>query len=180
MKEDEEESEQFFSFTTSSSLQPSTITSSNEFSNKIIDVNMPSVSQIVNIAPRVEVESSDSPLFGPTYPPSTSSTSNDIDLANDVTYKKMIAQQFGEETADDISIVDIDISKHLTRPNEWLKTITEERPQEYQGVAPTSTARRKHQITFLAFQAKQREIELKNEWAANKLTRSQTKAKYGF
>lgn len=30
------------------------------------------------------------------------------------------------------------------------------------------------------WQAKERELELKNNWADNKLTRRQTQAKYGF
>lgn len=45
---------------------------------------------------------------------------------------------------------------------------------------PSSQQRRKHQIGFLAFQAKERELELKNQWATNRLTKKQTQAKYGF
>lgn len=40
--------------------------------------------------------------------------------------------------------------------------------------------KKKHQITWLAAQAKAREVELKNQWAANRNTRKQTQAKYGF
>ncbi|MGH0175133.1 UNVERIFIED_CONTAM: hypothetical protein FKN15_069323 [Acipenser sinensis] len=48
------------------------------------------------------------------------------------------------------------------------------------GDQPTGQQRRKHQITYLIHQAKERELELKNSWAENKLTRRQTQAKYGF
>ncbi len=35
-------------------------------------------------------------------------------------------------------------------------------------------------LDFSLAQAKERELELKNNWADNKLTRRQTQAKYGF
>lgn len=55
-------------------------------------------------------------------------------------------------------------------------------PSRFQkkGDQPTGQQRRKHQITYLIHQAKERELELKNNWAENKLTRRQTQAKYGF
>ncbi|CAB1320853.1 unnamed protein product [Coregonus sp. 'balchen'] len=52
--------------------------------------------------------------------------------------------------------------------------------EEKKGDQPTGQQRRKHQITYLIHQAKERELELKNNWADNKLTRRQTQAKYGF
>jgi len=33
---------------------------------------------------------------------------------------------------------------------------------------------------LLVFQAKERELELKNQWSHNKQSRKQTQAKYGF
>lgn len=45
---------------------------------------------------------------------------------------------------------------------------------------PTSEHRRRHQITYLAYQAKQNEQQLKNQWAMTRMTRKQTQAKYGF
>ena len=32
----------------------------------------------------------------------------------------------------------------------------------------------------MSFQAKERELELKNQWATNRQTRKQTQSKYGF
>jgi len=44
----------------------------------------------------------------------------------------------------------------------------------------SSTSVRKHQITYLAAQAKELEHELKQQWGANRLTKKQTQSKYGF
>ena len=54
------------------------------------------------------------------------------------------------------------------------------RPQPKKGEGPSTVSKRKHQITYLAFQAKEREQLLKNQWAANAQTKRQTQAKYGF
>jgi len=40
--------------------------------------------------------------------------------------------------------------------------------------------KRKHQITYLAHEAKAREQELQNQWAQNRMSRRQTQSKYGF
>lgn len=106
-----------------------------------------------------------------------------LDPNSDTTYKKYIASKFGEESAEQISIVDVDISKHLSKNQDWLKNLSVEKPltdEELGQSAPNSTARRKHHISFLAYQAKKREVDLKNQWAQNRITKSQTKSKYGF
>lgn len=45
---------------------------------------------------------------------------------------------------------------------------------------PDKLSKRKHQITFLAHQAKVREEALKDQWAANKYSRRHSQQKYGF
>ena len=99
---------------------------------------------------------------------------------DDISYKKLIASKFGEEAPDEINIVDVDVSKHLSESKDWLKTISEEKEEVYEGVEPSSTARRKHQITYLAMQAKAREVQLKNEWSRSRVTKTMSRAKYGF
>lgn len=99
---------------------------------------------------------------------------------NDPEYKKIIAKRFGEETADEINVVDVNVSNYLRQNNDYIKSISMERPAEPSGPAPNSTAKRKHQITYLAYQAKQREVDLKNQAAANRQTKSQSRARYGF
>lgn len=66
--------------------------------------------------------------------------------------------------------MEINESERLTFPSRFQK----------KGDQPTGQQRRKHQITYLIHQAKERELELKNNWADNKMTRRQTQAKYGF
>lgn len=85
---------------------------------------------------------------------------------------------------EDINIIDVSQDDQLPKSEEWLtKGLTEERASyshRKKTHMPTSQQRRKHQITYLAFQAKERELELKNQWAQNRLTKRQTQSKYGF
>jgi len=86
---------------------------------------------------------------------------------------------------EDIVFVDVKQDDKLARPEEWMtKALTEEKPthsfSRKGGEMPTTQQRRKHQITYLAFQAKERELDLKNQWAQNRMTKKQTQAKYGF
>lgn len=80
----------------------------------------------------------------------------------------------------------IEISGEDIKPDEreWLvKALTEEpvaRPVSMQGGGVNSQSKKKHQITYLAHQAKAMEMELKNQWAQNRMTRKQTQSKYGF
>ena len=80
----------------------------------------------------------------------------------------------------------IEISGEDIKPDEreWLvKALTEEpvqRPVSMQSGGVSSQSKKKHQITYLAHQAKAMEMELKNQWAQNRMTRKQTQSKYGF
>lgn len=66
-----------------------------------------------------------------------------------------------------------EVSKHLTEETEYVS-------HKNKDNLPTAQQRRKKQITYLAYQAKERELELKNAWAQNRLTKKQTQSKYGF
>lgn len=80
----------------------------------------------------------------------------------------------------------IEISGDDIKPDEreWLvKALTEEpvqRPVSMQNSGINFQSKKKHQITYLAHQAKAMELELKNQWALNRMTRKQTQSKYGF
>ncbi|XP_043283446.1 proline-rich protein PRCC [Venturia canescens] len=80
----------------------------------------------------------------------------------------------------------IEINGEDIKPDEreWLvKAMTEEpvqRPVSMQGAGPSSQSKKKHQITYLAHQAKAMEVELKNTWSQNRMARKQTQSKYGF
>ncbi|XP_013386388.1 proline-rich protein PRCC [Lingula anatina] len=84
---------------------------------------------------------------------------------------------------EEIQIIDANADDVLD-PMEYTKTLSAEVPyqshKKKDGSMPTSQQRKKHQITYLAFQAKERELELKNEWSQNRMTKKQTQSKYGF
>ncbi|XP_056157824.1 proline-rich protein PRCC [Lampris incognitus] len=87
---------------------------------------------------------------------------------------------------EEVKFLEIKGDDQLSGTQQWMtKSITEEKQERQsfskkKGDQPTGQQRRKHQITYLIHQAKERELELKNNWADNKLTRRQTQAKYGF
>ncbi|XP_014840951.1 PREDICTED: proline-rich protein PRCC [Poecilia mexicana] len=87
---------------------------------------------------------------------------------------------------EEVKFLEIKGDDQLSGNQQWMtKSISEEKQtrQSYskrRGDQPTGQQRRKHQITYLIHQAKEREIELKNNWAENRMTRRQTQAKYGF
>ncbi|XP_067665168.1 proline-rich protein PRCC-like [Haliotis asinina] len=66
----------------------------------------------------------------------------------------------------------VDVAKNLTEESSYQS--------HHKDNNPTQQQRRKKQITYLAFQAKERELELKNSWAQSRMTKRQTQAKYGF
>ncbi|XP_068603446.1 proline-rich protein PRCC [Brachionichthys hirsutus] len=87
---------------------------------------------------------------------------------------------------EEVKFLEIKGDDQLSGNQQWMtKNMTEEKQNRQsfskrKGAQPTGQQRRKHQITYLIHQAKERELELKNNWAENKLTRRQTQAKYGF
>ncbi|OTF80053.1 hypothetical protein BLA29_000404 [Euroglyphus maynei] len=125
------------------------------------------------------------PIYGPSKPmeqEECSLTNAYVDPNDDMTYKKLIASKF-DDNVDNIKIIDVNVHQHLSENKDWLKNISLEKDtvdEALEAKAPNSTAKRKNQITFLAYQAKKRELELKNQWAQNRLSKSQTRAKYGF
>ncbi|XP_015430159.1 PREDICTED: proline-rich protein PRCC [Dufourea novaeangliae] len=84
---------------------------------------------------------------------------------------------------DETNIIEINGEDIKPDEREWLvKALTEEpvqRPVSMMG-GVNSQSKKKHQITYLAQQAKAMEMELKNQWAQNRMTRKQTQSKYGF
>lgn len=86
---------------------------------------------------------------------------------------------------EDIQFIDISQDEVKLNQKEWLRNqLTQE--TEFQptgrlvGDGPGAGTKKKHQITYLAYQAKANEQELQAMWAANRHTRRQTQSKYGF
>jgi len=66
-------------------------------------------------------------------------------------------------------------------PLVWMtKAMTEEKAPRPTGKGPKGLAKSRHQITYLAHQAKERDWELKQEWAQARENRRASANKYGF
>ncbi|KAK2543512.1 proline-rich protein PRCC [Columba livia] len=110
-------------------------------------------------------------------------TSADSSFIDDEAFKRLQGKR--NRGREEINFVDIKGDDQLSGAQQWLtKSLTEEKTMKSfskrKGDQPTGQQRRKHQITYLIHQAKERELELKNTWSENKLSRRQTQAKYGF
>ncbi|NXM86123.1 PRCC protein, partial [Oenanthe oenanthe] len=115
--------------------------------------------------------------------PPAQETSTDSSFIDDEAFKRLQGKR--NRGREEINFVDIKGDDQLSGAQQWLtKSLTEERTMKSfskkKGDQPTGQQRRKHQITYLIHQAKERELELKNTWSENKLSRRQTQAKYGF
>lgn len=92
----------------------------------------------------------------------------------------------GKRKREDIQIVDVNQQDVLADAHEWLlKGLVDDTSKRMsaskkKGNEPTTQQKRKHQITYLAHQAKANEIELQNQWANNRMSKRQTQSKYGF
>jgi proline-rich protein PRCC len=90
-------------------------------------------------------------------------------------------KQKGKVPPAPINIIDVRADDLRPAESDWLKTITDKSviPPRKANL-PGGMSKRKHQITYLAAEAKAREEELQNQWAANRHSRRQTQSKYGF
>ncbi|XP_071583042.1 proline-rich protein PRCC isoform X2 [Heliangelus exortis] len=109
-------------------------------------------------------------------PPETTPDSSFID---DEAFKRLQGKR--NRGREEINFVDIKGDDQLSGAQQWLtKSLTEEKTMKSfskkKGDQPTGQQRRKHQITYLIHQAKERELELKNTWSENKMSRRQTQA----
>uniref|UniRef100_A0A1E1XFS8 Putative mitotic checkpoint protein prcc n=1 Tax=Amblyomma aureolatum TaxID=187763 RepID=A0A1E1XFS8_9ACAR len=85
---------------------------------------------------------------------------------------------------EEINIIDVCADNQIDKSQILIRGLTEQPTysshKETSDFNTSQQHRRKHQITYLAQQAKAREQDLKNSWAQNRMTRRQTQAKYGF
>ncbi|RZF44701.1 hypothetical protein LSTR_LSTR000653 [Laodelphax striatellus] len=125
-----------------------------------------------------------------TYDDASSSTSyisfdsENVEL-DQTALQQLCGRKERQKGAANIQLIDVSGDEILPDSREWLtKQLTEEqttvKQRHNKKDGPTTQQRRKHQITYLAFQAKENELELKNQWANNRLSKKQTQAKYGF
>ncbi|KAJ0182799.1 hypothetical protein K1T71_002168 [Dendrolimus kikuchii] len=112
------------------------------------------------------------------------SESGDIVLDEEAILK--LCGSRGKRKREDIQIVDVNQQEVLADAREWLlkglmdDTTKRVSSSKRKGNEPTTQQKRKHQITYLAHQAKANEAELQNQWASNRMSKRQTQSKYGF
>jgi len=85
---------------------------------------------------------------------------------------------------EDINIIDIN-ADNLQRTNkDYLLNLSKQsgyKPDpKSKDDQPSHKQKRKHQITYLAFQAKERELELQQSWSESRSMKQQTQSRYGF
>uniref|UniRef100_T1KWM1 Uncharacterized protein n=1 Tax=Tetranychus urticae TaxID=32264 RepID=T1KWM1_TETUR len=76
--------------------------------------------------------------------------------------------------------IELNVGSYLAGNYELLKSISMESGPTVKGPEPSQLAKYKNQITYLAYQAKQREVDLKNQISNNKFTKAQTRSRYGL
>lgn len=84
---------------------------------------------------------------------------------------------------EDIKFIEISQDQVTLSREEWLRNqLQAETEYQPRGLAdaPGAGTKKKHQITYLAYQAKANEAELQAMWAASRQNRRQTQSKYGF
>lgn len=111
------------------------------------------------------------------------STASDRD---DINIERLIGARAAKRSRkDEIQFIDIRQDQVATSNDEWmrnrLQAETEFQPTgRLVGDGPGAGTKKKHQITYLAYQAKANEAELQAMWATNRQSRRQTQSKYGF
>ncbi|OWR53623.1 Proline-rich protein PRCC [Danaus plexippus plexippus] len=117
--------------------------------------------------------------------PIQSIENNTNEILNEEAILKLTGAR-GKRKREDIQIVDINQQEILDEARAMLMeglmkdTSKIQSSSRKTGNGPTSQQKRKHQITYLAHQAKANEQELQNQWANNRMSRRQTQSKYGF
>ncbi|XP_030832717.1 proline-rich protein PRCC [Strongylocentrotus purpuratus] len=114
----------------------------------------------------------------------TSAQGSSQSVLQDEGFAKMVGKN--NRGREEIQFIDINADDQIgptASLQNMVKSMTEEKESRVKlkkEQLPTSQQKRKHQITYLARQAKERELELKNQWADNRATRKSQNAKYGF
>jgi len=126
-------------------------------------------------------------VYGPMYCPESSESDiyeeNETKLILDSNALKQLGDR-DKTSIKQVDVINVNMSEVLGESQQWLqKNLTEEYAESKNvgsDINITGQSKRKHQITYLAQQAKANELKLKNMWAENRMTRKQTQAKYGF
>lgn len=118
---------------------------------------------------------------------SSASSSSYVPDSDEINMEALIGARAAKRARKgDIQFIDISQDQVASSHDEWqrnhLQSATGQQPTGRPvGVGDLSAGtKKKHQITYLAYQAKANEAELQAMWAANRQNRRQTQSKYGF
>lgn len=121
------------------------------------------------------------------YSAQPSSTSTYDPERDEINMEKLIGARAAKRSRKgDIQFIDISQDQIGLSQEEWqrnqLQAETGFQPtgRINVGEGPGAGTKKKHQITYLAYQAKANEAELQAMWATNRHARQQTRSKYGF
>ncbi|KAL2716730.1 hypothetical protein V1478_014406 [Vespula squamosa] len=166
-----------------------TIVNDNDTEQYAQNSNLTLVSNVINL-PKEEILIKNKAEIGPKLP--VPEQEYNVDAEGNVAFdEKAIEYLCGRrgikrknKEMEEANIIEISGDDIKPDEREWLvKALTEEpvqRPVSMQSSGINFQSKKKHQITYLAHQAKAMELELKNQWALNRMTRKQTQSKYGF
>lgn len=105
---------------------------------------------------------------------------------DDINMERLIGARAAKRSRkDNIQFIDISQDQVTSSHDEWkrnqLASETQFQPTgRLVAGDPGAGTKKKHQITYLAYQAKANEAELQAMWATNRQSRRQTQSKYGF
>ncbi|CAL1688333.1 unnamed protein product [Lasius platythorax] len=166
---------------------PSSINSDNLTNAQSSNSSKTLTSNVINL-PKEEILLKNKAEVGPKLP--VPEQEYNVDMQGNVAFdEKAIEYLCGKrgtkrKDINEAEIIEINGEDIKPDKREWLvKALTEEpvqRPVSMQSCGINSQSKKKHQITYLAHQAKAMELELKNQWSENRMARKQTKSKYGF
>lgn len=139
-----------------------------------------------NLNERIQITGADSRMQIDELESEQPSTSKLVQYRDEINIEALVGTRAAKRMKkEDIQFIDISQDEVKLNQEEWLRNqLTQE--TEFQptgrlvGDGPGAGTKKKHQITYLAYQAKANEQELQAMWAANRHTRRQTQSKYGF
>ncbi|GAB0094659.1 uncharacterized protein DMENIID0001_099820 [Sergentomyia squamirostris] len=104
---------------------------------------------------------------------------------DDTAMEKLCGKRAKRARMEEINFVDIRGDQVMPSQEEWMRQALANSTELPKGKPAAGSeggglSKRKHQITYLAHQAKSNEQELQAMWAANRQSRRQTQSKYGF
>ncbi|XP_025199601.1 proline-rich protein PRCC [Melanaphis sacchari] len=155
--------------------------------NEVLDVAPIAGFDLPEIQTNTTIIEDDDRVYGPVYcsEPSESDLyeEDETKLILDSNALKQLSDP-GKTQIKQVEVINVDMRQVLEESQQWLQKNMTEEYAESKNVSSdiniSGQSKRKHQITYLAQQAKANELKLKNMWAENRMTRKQTQAKYGF